>query len=147
MSALLFPDRWDCVASCTQVQAYGGHMNTKKTNDADALGWAPVEACTLPTAERPLRLAEFDDLFAASLRSIEHIDPTRARLLLNGDNVVADRTQRLADAERSCCSFFTFGVSTPEPGLVAFDIEVQPTYAEVLGGLVARADAALGTAS
>jgi hypothetical protein len=24
--------------------------------------WAP-DACTLPTAERPLRVAEFDDLF------------------------------------------------------------------------------------
>ena len=39
-----------------------------------------------------------------------------------GDEAVAARTQRLADAESSCCSFFTFGVSTVEPGLVAFDI-------------------------
>ena len=122
-------------------------MNTKMTNDADGLGWAPVEACTLPTAERPLRLAEFDDLFATALQSIQRADATHVRLLLTGDRALADRTQRLADAERSCCSFFTFGVSTPEPGLVAFDIEVPATYAEVLGGLVARADAALRTAS
>jgi hypothetical protein len=122
-------------------------MNTKMTHDADGLVWAPVEACTLPTAERPARLAEFDGLFATALRSIERIEPTRARLLLAGEQALADRAQRLADAERSCCSFFTFGVSTPEPGLVAFDIEVPPMYAEVLGGLVARADAALGTAS
>ncbi len=122
-------------------------MNTKMTNDADGLGWAPVEACTLPTAERPLRLAEFDDLFATALQSIQRADTTHVRLLLAGDRALADRTQRLADAERSCCSFFTFGVSTPEPGLVAFDIEVPATYAEVLGGLAARADAALGTRS
>lgn len=30
------------------------------------VGWVPVEACTLPTAEQPLRLAEFADLFAAA---------------------------------------------------------------------------------
>ena len=30
--------------------------------------WAP-DACTLPTSERPLRVAEFDDLFAYVLRS------------------------------------------------------------------------------
>ena len=68
-------------------------------------------------------------------------------MLLTGDEAVAERTQRLADAESSCCSFFTFDVSTVAPGLVAFDIEVPPTYADVLAGLVARADAALGTAS
>ena len=105
------------------------------------LGWASVEACTLPTAERPLRLAEFDDLFATTLRSVEKTEPTRARLLLTGDDEVAERTQRLAEAESSCCSFFTFGVSTLEPGLVAFDIEVPVAYADVLAGLVARADA------
>src|SRR6478609_8362336 len=90
----------------------------------DDLGWASVEACTLPTVERPLRLAEFDDLFATALRSVEKLEPTSVRLLLTGDEGVAARTQRLADAESSCCSFFTFGVSTVEPGLVAFDIEV-----------------------
>ena len=110
-------------------------------------GWASVEACTLPTVERPLRLAEFDDLFATTLLSVEKTGPTRARLLLTGGEAVADRTQRLADAESSCCSFFTFGVSTVEPGLVAFDIEVPAAYVEVLAALVARADAALGAAS
>ena len=33
----------------------------------DPLDWAP-EACSLPTAERPLRVAEFDELFTAVLR-------------------------------------------------------------------------------
>ena len=28
------------------------------------LPWVAPDACTLPTAERPLRVAEFDDLFA-----------------------------------------------------------------------------------
>ena len=111
------------------------------SDGADGLAWASVEACTLPTFDRPLRLAEFDDLFATTLRSVESIEPTRARLLLAGDDEVAERTRRLADAERSCCSFFTFGVSTLEPGLVAFDIEVPVAHADVLAGLLARADA------
>jgi hypothetical protein len=116
-------------------------------NGPEGLRWASVEACTLPTVERPLRPAEFDDLFVTTLRSIENTEPTRARLLLTGDEAVAERTQRLADAESSCCSFFTFEVSAVEPGLLAFDIEVPPAYAEVLAGLVARADAVIGAAS
>jgi hypothetical protein len=29
--------------------------------------WIAVDACTLPTDEQPLRLAEFDELFATTL--------------------------------------------------------------------------------
>ena len=111
-------------------------------NGPDGLGWASVDACTLPTVERPLRLAEFDDLFATALRSVEKTEPTHVRLLLKSAETVAERTQRLSDAESSCCSFFTFGVSTVEPGLLAFDIQVPAAYVEVLAALVARADAA-----
>ena len=117
------------------------------TNEPDGPGWAPVEACTLPTAERPLRLAEFDDLFATTLRRIDRTGPTGARLLLTGDEALADRTQRLADAESACCSFFTFSVSAFEPGLVALDIEVPAAYVDVLAGLVERADTALRAGS
>ena len=67
----------------------------------DGLGWADVVACTLPPAERPLRLAEFDDLFARALRSIDRDGDTRVRLLLAGKAGLAERTQRLADAESS----------------------------------------------
>ena len=122
-------------------------MNAKTTSGPDGLEWASVEACTLPTVDRPLRLAEFDDLFATTLQTIETSGGTHARILLGGDAALAERTQRLADAESSCCSFFTFAVSTVENGHVAFDIEVPPAYADVLAGLVERADAALGAAS
>ena len=121
-------------------------MNHRGSGPGD-LGWTDVEACTLPTAERPLRLADFDDMFTTTLHSIEQPDDTHARLLLAGDESLSDRTQRLADAESSCCSFFTFGVSTVKDGLVALDIEVPSAYAGVLAGLVARAEAAQGPAS
>jgi hypothetical protein len=113
-------------------------------------GWVPVEACTLPTHEQPLRLAEFDDLFATSLRGIEHPHgppAARARLLLAGDEALAGRVQRLADAEAACCSFFTFTVA-PVAGaaagesVVALDIEVPATRADILAALVQRAERA-----
>jgi hypothetical protein len=120
--------------------------------------WVPVEACTLPTVAQPLRVAEFDSLFAASLRAIEHPvgDATRARLVLAGDMTLPGRVQRLADAESSCCSFFTFAL-TPlaadqsdagdDAAVVALDIEVPPARADVLAALVERAESACGAVS
>lgn len=122
-------------------------MKETMTGEPRDLEWASVEACTLPTAERPLRVAEFDDLFATTLRSIERSGDSRARLLLAGDDSLPDRTQRLADSESSCCSFFTFGVKSVEGGLVALDIQVPPAHADVLAGLVARAEAGRKEAS
>jgi hypothetical protein len=65
-------------------------------------------ACTLPTANRPLRLAEFDDLFAAAVRRVEPVDATHARLHLTGPAGLAARVRDLAARETQCCSFFTF---------------------------------------
>jgi len=39
--------------------------------------WVP-DACTLPTAERPLRLAELDDLFATAVRAVHRLDGVRS---------------------------------------------------------------------
>lgn len=121
-------------------------MDVITTRGSDGPDWAPVEACTLPTPQRPLRLAEFDDLFAATLQSIERSGDTHARLFLAGDATLAGRVQALADAESACCSFFGFTVSGVDGG-VTLDINVPPTYAGVLAGLVARAEAAQGDAS
>ena len=43
--------------------------------------WVP-EACTLPTVERPLRVAEFDYLFAHARRKQHRRSPTTLRWLL-----------------------------------------------------------------
>jgi hypothetical protein len=114
----------------------------------------PVDVCTLPTAERPLRVAAFDALFAASLRAVERPSgPTiQARLVLAGDEGLRDRVQRLVDAETSCCSFFTFTV-TPLPGdagptsSLAVDVEVPAAHADVLAALVDRAERVRGAAA
>jgi hypothetical protein len=45
--------------------------------------WTP-DACTLPTEQRPLRVAEFDALFADALQGVERVMDGRVRLVLNG---------------------------------------------------------------
>jgi hypothetical protein len=113
--------------------------------------WVP-DACTLPTAERPLRVADFDDLFAATLREIRgHVlGAEKARLVLAGDATLPVRIQELTDAESSCCSFFTFTLTRLEGApssaggetVVALDIEVPTTQTDVLDALARRAGAA-----
>lgn len=43
--------------------------------------WAP-QSCTLPTVEQPLRVAEFDQLFARTVRGVDRPEPGRVRLEL-----------------------------------------------------------------
>ncbi|MGW3614623.1 hypothetical protein ACWD6N_33130 [Micromonospora sp. NPDC005163] len=52
--------------------------------------WVP-QACTLPTVEQPLRLAEFDDLFASAVLEMERVDRLRVRLELRPEPTVAGR--------------------------------------------------------
>jgi len=100
-----------------------------------------VAACTLPTAERPLRLAEFDGLFAEALREVVRVGPTRARLVLAGGEGVEARARDLVAREGRCCSFFAFDLARTAEGLVV-DVAVPPEQVAVLDGLVARAGAA-----
>jgi hypothetical protein len=108
------------------------------------MGFDVPEACTLPTAERPLRLAEFDDLFATAVRGVEPVSATRARLHLTGPAGLADRVRDLAARETECCSFFTF-TTTPEPAsdgeAVVLGIGVPAAHADVLASLVQQASA------
>src|SRR5438067_388344 len=53
------------------------------TPTGSSLGWAP-NACTLPTAQQPLRAAEFDTLFTTALRAVHRLGPGRVRLVLDG---------------------------------------------------------------
>ena len=93
------------------------------------------EACTLPTAERPLRVAEFDELFRTGLVRSERLDPTRLRVRLAA---VTEQTARdLTARETSCCSFFGFEY-TPAGDEVVLDITVPPGRVAVLDGLAAR---------
>ena len=101
------------------------------------------DACMLPTAERPLRLAEFDDLFA-SVRRVDPIGATHARLHLTGPAGLAARVRDLAARETECCSFFTFtttGKPAADGEAVVLDIEVPAAHADELASLAQRASA------
>lgn len=105
---------------------------TTEPNDA-------IQACTLPTAERPLRAAEFDALFAGALRGHERQAPSRLRLVLDAGAEAAARD--LTVRETACCSFFTF-TFTRAGGALVLDIEVPAARIAALDALGARAAAA-----
>ncbi|MET9213545.1 MULTISPECIES: hypothetical protein [unclassified Nocardia] len=100
--------------------------------------WVPA-ACTLPTVEQPIRIAEFDRFFAESVRSSNRTGPTRLELVLDvGAEAVA---RDLAARESSCCSFFTFDFDTTDTGVV-LRVGVPVAYVEVLDAFAARVAAA-----
>jgi thioredoxin len=111
------------------------------------VAWAPVDACTLPTAEQPLREAEFEELFATALRAVERPAPTWLRLNLDAGTEVEARTRDLTARESSCCSFFDFQLTTANDALT-LDVRVPEARAEVLDGLARQAETArAGTGS
>jgi thioredoxin len=112
-----------------------------RTGDARSeLAWVPAEACTLPTAERPTRMAEFDELFA-SLRGMQRREPGWLRLRLDDATGVEDRARDLTARESECCAFFEFDVHR-ESGEVVVDVRVPANRVVVLDGLTAQAEAA-----
>jgi hypothetical protein len=102
-------------------------------------GWAP-QACTLPAVDRPLRLAEFDDLFATVLVGQERVSPTRLRWRL--DASVESIVRNLTERESSCCSFFTFTL-TPHSDALNIDVDVPLEQVLVLDALSDRAAAGM----
>jgi hypothetical protein len=92
--------------------------------------WAP-DACTLPTPERPLRVAEFDALFSDVLR-MQRPDPTRLDLVLPREAETAARD--LAARESECCSFFTFEFEAAGDDVV-MHVGVPPQQVEVLDAI------------
>ncbi|WP_188111320.1 hypothetical protein [Nocardioides antri] len=96
-----------------------------------------TDACTLPTAERPLRVAEFDALFASAVRRVE-ARGTEVRMHLSGDDGLADTVRDLTARETSCCSFFTFAVDGTDQDLT-LDVSVPPARQDILDALADRA--------
>jgi hypothetical protein len=103
--------------------------------------WMPT-TCTLPTAERPVRAAEFDALFA-SARWYRRTLMTQLDLAIPSE---AEQTgQVLAERESSCCSFFTFGFE-PLGADVVMRIGVATGHVAVLDALQERIAATIGAA-
>lgn len=104
------------------------------------LAWVPADACTLPAADRPTRLVEFDGLFA-SLRGFRREEPGWLRLRLDDGRGVEERARDLTAREASCCAFFDFDVHR-DGGEVVVDVRVPASRVVVLDGLAAQAQAA-----
>ena len=96
-----------------------------------------TNACTLPTVERPLRLAEFDALFTEAVRSVRS-DDGRLWMHLTGDAGLRERVRDLAHREGACCSFFTFVVDGSDTD-VTLEITVPPERRDILTALADRA--------
>ncbi|BFU47812.1 hypothetical protein [Krasilnikovia sp. MM14-A1004] len=101
--------------------------------------WVP-EACTLPTADRPLRLAEFDDLFASALLVQQRVSATVLRWDL--DPVIEAAARDLTGRESECCSFFTFTFRR-NGEVLRLEVEVPAAHVEVLDALARRAAAGI----
>ncbi len=97
-----------------------------------------TDACTLPTAERPLRLAEFDELFTSAVRRVERRGGG-VRLHMTGADGLVEQVRDLAARESSCCSFFTFEISGDAQQL-RLDVAVPPARQEILDALADRAE-------
>jgi hypothetical protein len=96
------------------------------------------EACTLPTAEQPLRLAQFDELFATALRRVDRLTDRHARMHFTGGADLAATVRELAAREAECCSFFDFAVGLAGDA-VTLDIKVPAAHVDVLDALAGRA--------
>jgi hypothetical protein len=99
-----------------------------------------TDACTLPTTERPMRLAEFEELFADHLTDTSWTGD-RLRLSLSGGAGLREHVADLAARENACCSFFDFALSGTADAVV-LEVGVPAERREILDALAALAEAA-----
>lgn len=90
-------------------------------------------ACTLPSADKPLRVVELEALFARFLTGLARVDPATLDMRFRGEPGLDRSIEDLAARETACCSFFTFTVDRTN-GL-SLRVTVPEQYVEVLDGL------------
>jgi hypothetical protein len=95
-----------------------------------------TDACTLPTADRPLRVAEFDGLFTDHLVDARW-DGDRLRIELAGGDDLLAVVRDLTERESECCSFFDFTVQRVGDS-VELVVGVPPAQRAVLDSIAAR---------
>ena len=130
------------LAISTWVRVYRRCMTEKLPLTQGSWVDAAPQACTLPTVDRPLRAAEWEELFATGVTAVHRIGQERARMEVRADPAVAGLAADLAVRETGCCSFFAF-TQTASGGRLTLDITVPPTQVPVLDAMVDRARAAV----
>ena len=114
-------------------------MNITRSGQQPESSFVP-QACTLPTAQQPLRVAEFAQLFTAAVSQVVRASATQLLLVSDGDPAMLTLARDLAARESECCAFFTFTFDTID-GRWRLIVEVPPAHVEVLDGLQALAEA------
>ncbi|MGW0640203.1 hypothetical protein [Nocardia salmonicida] len=87
--------------------------------------------------QQPIRVAEFDRLFADAVHSTTRPSPRRLDLSLDADAEAVGRD--LASRESSCCSFFTFDTTGTS---ILMQVGVPAAYIEILDAFATRVEAA-----
>jgi len=100
-----------------------------------------IDACTLPTSERPLRRAEFDTLFATSAREVVR-DAHGVRIHMVGSDGLRERVRDLTERESACCAFFAFEIDGNDDDLT-LAISVPEEHRVTLDALAERANGRL----
>lgn len=103
-----------------------------------------LTGCTLPTTDRPLRQAEFDELFG-DIEALESPAATELVLHLRRDPEVIGRAATLAAKESQCCSFFGFRV-TIDADQSSLAITTSGDHEQVLAAIADRARGFVSTA-
>jgi len=101
-------------------------------------GSGAPDVCALPTADRPLRLAEWDELLTTATTGVRRPDPYRATFQLHPDPSVAAQAADLTVRETQCCSFFTFDLRATG-GELQLTVTVPTEHVPVLDALAGRA--------
>jgi hypothetical protein len=104
------------------------------TSESATDGWVST-ACTLPTSEQPLRVAEFDHFFRTAVYRAIRTERTRMDLEIAPESEASARD--LANREAGCCSFFQFGFTTVTDKVV-MSIGVPDQHVDVLVALQTR---------
>ena len=105
------------------------------TTTGSPIGWVP-SACTLPTTEQPLRIAEFDAFFRACVHESQRRGRARLDLTIDAESETSARD--LADRESACCSLFEFTFAPAADGRVVMTIAVPSRHVDVLDALAKR---------
>jgi hypothetical protein len=121
-------------------------MTTSETPITGSWVEAVSSSCSLPTAAKPLRLAEFDDLFASEITAVARASTTLARFTLRPDPEVAARVAELSSREAQCCSFFEFSL-TMTAGELEWTVRVPDAHTDILDGVIERAHPAVDRGS
>lgn len=118
----------------------GWRRERRREDRVRMMTWVP-QSCTLPTVEQPLRVAEFDALFASAVRPAERVSRTELWMYLPGGADVVATARDVIERETGCYSFFAFDLRASAAG-TELGVRAPDSQVAVLDAMQARAEAA-----